>query len=143
MPTPEQTATLEAQIAQWREFLRRRQAIHAVDVAELEDHLRELVAALWGDAVVLPLAAVLGDDPARLDVAQAFEAVEDGVEHAVGPLHVAAGEFTDALQDRIPVAVVLGEDREHDRRGRGGDQVLVELHVAGRLRGADTLQYYT
>lgn len=48
MPTPEQTATLEAQIAQWRESLRRRQAIHAVDVAELEDHLREQVAALTG-----------------------------------------------------------------------------------------------
>lgn len=48
MPTPDQTATLEAQIAQWREFLRRRQAIHTVDVAELEDHLREQVASLTG-----------------------------------------------------------------------------------------------
>ena len=31
---------LEEQIDQWRSYLRRRQAIHAVDVAELEDHLR-------------------------------------------------------------------------------------------------------
>ena len=38
--------TLEEQIDQWRGYLRRRQAIHAVDVAELEDHLREQVAAL-------------------------------------------------------------------------------------------------
>jgi hypothetical protein len=37
---------LEEQIDQWRGYLRRRQAIHAVDVAELEDHLREQVAAL-------------------------------------------------------------------------------------------------
>ena len=37
---------LEEQIDQWRSYLRRRQAIHAVDVAELEDHLREQVAAL-------------------------------------------------------------------------------------------------
>jgi hypothetical protein len=40
---------LEEQIEQWRSYLRRRQAIHVVDVAELEDHLREQVAAL-GDA---------------------------------------------------------------------------------------------
>ncbi len=37
---------LEEQIARWRAYLRRRQAIHAVDVEELEDHLRGQVAAL-------------------------------------------------------------------------------------------------
>jgi hypothetical protein len=37
---------LEEQIAQWRTYLQRRQAIHSVDVEELEDHLREQVAAL-------------------------------------------------------------------------------------------------
>lgn len=37
---------LEAQIDQWRQFLHRRRAIHATDVAELEDHLRELVTDL-------------------------------------------------------------------------------------------------
>jgi len=37
---------LEEQIAQWRSYLRSRQAIHAVDIAELEDHLREQIAAL-------------------------------------------------------------------------------------------------
>ncbi len=31
---------------QWRSYLRRRQAIHSVDIAELEDHLREQVAVL-------------------------------------------------------------------------------------------------
>jgi hypothetical protein len=40
------TASLEEQIDQWRNYLRRRQAIHPVDVAELEDHLREQVAVL-------------------------------------------------------------------------------------------------
>jgi hypothetical protein len=39
---------LEEQIDQWRSYLRRRQAIHSVDVAELEDHLREQVAGLMG-----------------------------------------------------------------------------------------------
>ena len=38
--------SLEDQIGQWRSYLHRRQAIHSVDVAELEDHLREQVAVL-------------------------------------------------------------------------------------------------
>ena len=38
---------LEAQIAQWRAYLRRRrQAIHAPDVEELEGHLRDQLDAL-------------------------------------------------------------------------------------------------
>ena len=39
-------AILEEQIGQWRGYLLRRQAFHSVDVAELEDHLREQVARL-------------------------------------------------------------------------------------------------
>lgn len=46
MLTPEQSATLEMQIDQWRTYLNRRQAIHTVDVAELEDHLREQITGL-------------------------------------------------------------------------------------------------
>jgi hypothetical protein len=38
--------SVEEQIDQWRSYLRRRQAIHAVDVTELEDHLREQIAVL-------------------------------------------------------------------------------------------------
>jgi len=38
--------SLERQITEWRAYLRRRQAIEAVDVAELEDHLREQIAVL-------------------------------------------------------------------------------------------------
>ena len=38
--------SLEEQISQWRGYLRRRQAIHNVDVKELEDHLREQIARL-------------------------------------------------------------------------------------------------
>src|SRR5215217_5580127 len=40
------SASLEEQIDRWRSYLRHRQAIHSVDVAELEDHLREQVAVL-------------------------------------------------------------------------------------------------
>ncbi len=46
MSTPHDASGLEEQIGLWRSFVRRRQSIHAVDVAELEDHLREQVAGL-------------------------------------------------------------------------------------------------
>src|ERR671936_32937 len=46
MPTPDHAVSREEQIDQWRGYLRRRQAIHSVDVAEIEDHLREQVAVL-------------------------------------------------------------------------------------------------
>jgi hypothetical protein len=51
-------AALEIQIEQWRSYLRRRQAIHAADVEELEDHLREQMRAL-GDAGLAPDEAFL------------------------------------------------------------------------------------
>jgi hypothetical protein len=38
--------SLEEQIAQWRAYLRRRQALHGPDVEELEGHLRDQLAAL-------------------------------------------------------------------------------------------------
>ncbi|MGI9628364.1 MAG: permease prefix domain 1-containing protein [Longimicrobiales bacterium] len=45
--TPEDHGdALESQIAEWRDYLRRRQAIHSVDVDELEDHLRGQVGTL-------------------------------------------------------------------------------------------------
>ncbi len=39
-------ANLEERIGQWRQYLRRRQAVHSADVAELEDHLRSQIGAL-------------------------------------------------------------------------------------------------
>ncbi|HXG37275.1 MAG TPA: permease prefix domain 1-containing protein [Bacteroidota bacterium] len=46
MTSPGTDTSLEDQIDQWRSYLLRRQAIRSVDVKELEDHLREQVAAL-------------------------------------------------------------------------------------------------
>lgn len=46
MATVDRAPRLEEQIEQWRSYLRRRRAIHSVDVEELEDHLREQVAML-------------------------------------------------------------------------------------------------
>ncbi|MEE4276467.1 MAG: permease prefix domain 1-containing protein [Thermoleophilia bacterium] len=58
MPTTERPGALEEQIDRWRSYLRRRQAIHPVDIAELEDHLREQIAAL-SDAGLAPDEAFL------------------------------------------------------------------------------------
>ena len=58
MPAPDDSRVLEEQIDQWRSYLRRRQAIHSVDVAELEDHLREQIATLV-DAGLAPDEAFL------------------------------------------------------------------------------------
>jgi hypothetical protein len=46
MPAPDDAVSVEEQIARWRNYLGRRQAIHPVDVAELEDHLREQMVGL-------------------------------------------------------------------------------------------------
>jgi hypothetical protein len=58
MAAASDTVALEAQIDQWRSYLRGRQAIRAADVAELEDHLREQVAVLE-DAGLAPDEAFL------------------------------------------------------------------------------------
>jgi hypothetical protein len=46
MLTPGHAVSIEEQIDQWHSYLRRRQALHSVDVAELEDRLREQIAIL-------------------------------------------------------------------------------------------------
>ena len=69
MSTPPQAALLEEQIDQWRSYLRRRQAIHSVDVAELEDHLREQVEGL--------VAAGLATDEAFLVAVKRMGALDD------------------------------------------------------------------
>jgi hypothetical protein len=58
MPAPGDAVSVEEQIARWRGYLGRRQAIHSVDVAELEDHLREQIAVL-ADAGLAPDEAFL------------------------------------------------------------------------------------
>jgi len=57
---------LEERIEEWRTFIRRRQAVHSVDVEELEDHLRSQVkalneAGLDDDEAFLVAAKRLGD----------------------------------------------------------------------------------
>jgi hypothetical protein len=66
MTAPERNVALEDQIEKWRSFLRRRQAIQTVDIAELEDHLREQIdglteAGLSTDEAFLVAVKRMGD----------------------------------------------------------------------------------
>ena len=59
-------AAMEDQIAQWRQFLRRRRAIESGDIEELEDHLRSQVtllsdAGLAGDEAFLVAVKRMGN----------------------------------------------------------------------------------
>ncbi len=60
MSTVETEAQLEEQIARWRSYLRRRQALQPVDVAELEDHLRESIAGLRAGGLSAEEAFLVG-----------------------------------------------------------------------------------
>ena len=90
---------------------------------------RELRPSVLGEAVVLAPASGVGLAPLGGDKPLALEPVQYRVEHPVGPLQVAAREITDALDDRVTVAVSFGQDREHEGGGGGSDEVLTEFHT--------------
>ncbi|HZA51636.1 MAG TPA: permease prefix domain 1-containing protein, partial [Myxococcaceae bacterium] len=68
MASTNRDGRLEAQIAEWRSYFQRRQAIREVDVAELEDHLRGQVESLMGVG--------LGEDEAFLVAVKRMGAVD-------------------------------------------------------------------
>jgi hypothetical protein len=89
---------LEAQIDQWRGYVRRRQAISTADVAEMEDHLREQVADLT--------ATGLDDDEAFLVAVK-----------RMGNLDEVSREFAREHSDRLWKQLVLVPDTEGTSRG--------------------------
>jgi hypothetical protein len=113
MPAPERLASIEEQIGQWRSYLRRRQAVHAVDVAELEDHLREQITGL-------------------LDVGlRADEAFLVAVKR-MGSLDALSREFAREHSDRLWKQLVLvpSESEEAPKPGRTDAMVVFCLAVA-------------
>src|SRR5678815_4829904 len=88
MPDTGHAEELEVQVDQWRNYLRRRQAIHSVDVAELEDHLRSQIAAL--------VDAGLGTDEAFLVAMK-----------RMGNLDALSREFAREHSDRLWKQLVL------------------------------------
>src|SRR5215212_4019600 len=105
MPAPKDAVSLEEQIDRWRSYLRRRQAIHSSDVAELEDHLREQVAVL--------VDAGLATDEAFLVAVK-----------RMGSLDTLSREFAREHSDRLWKQLVLGGDDEQARPSGGWVEAL-------------------
>jgi hypothetical protein len=116
MPEPGEAVALEEQIDQWRSYLRRRQAIHSVDVAELEDHLREQVAGL--------MAAGLATDEAFLVAVK-----------RMGELDALSREFAREHSERLwkQLVVVPSESGEPRARTRTDSIVAFALAVAAAV----------
>jgi hypothetical protein len=106
-----QTVSLEEQIDQWRSYLRHRQAIHAVDVAELEDHLREQVAVLG--------EAGLATDEAFLVAVK-----------RMGNLDALSREFAREHSDRLWKQLVVAPSDAEDTPARARTDAIVAFCLA-------------
>jgi len=104
-------ASLEEQIDQWRTYIRRRQAIHSVDVTELEDHLREQVAGL--------VASGLGSDEAFLVAVK-----------RMGALDALSREFAREHSDRLWKQLVMVPSDSGEPQRWAGKDALVAVGVA-------------
>src|SRR5512145_1340724 len=111
MTTPGQASSLEDQIDQWRSYLRRRQAIHSVDVAELEDHLREHVAVLTD---------------AGLDTDEAFLVAVK----RMGSLDALSREFAREHSDRLWKQLVIAPDADAGAPRSTWTETLVVVSLA-------------
>jgi len=95
------TAILEERIGQWREYLRRRQAIHSSDVEELEDHLRSQIEALRG---------------AGLDEDEAFFVAVKRLGNLDGLSREFAIEYSERLWKQLVVSSRCNASRLADKR---------------------------
>ncbi len=111
MTGPGHEASLEEQIDQWRSYLRRRQAIHSVDVAELEDHLREQIAALLG-------AGLAGDEAFLVAVKR------------MGSLDALSREFAREHSDRLWKQLVVNPADAGEPRARVRTDAIVAFCLA-------------
>ena len=91
--------SLEEGIAEWRSYLRRRQAIHSVDADELEDHLRSQASAL--------VEAGLTEDEAFLIAVK-----------RIGELDALSREFAREHSERLWKRLVVAPDDGGTTRAR-------------------------
>ena len=110
MPNPDHAISLEEQIDQWRSYLRRRQAIHSVDVAELEDHLREQVTRLMN-------AGLAADEAFLVAVKR------------MGELDALSREFAREHSERLWKQLVVSSDAT-ERGVWGGTDALIAVCFA-------------
>jgi hypothetical protein len=102
-------ASLEEGIAEWRSYLRRRQAIHSVDADELEDHLRSQAGAL--------VKVGLTEDEAFLIAVK-----------RIGELDALSREFAREHSERLWKRLVVAN--EAGDGGIGGKEALVAVGLA-------------
>ena len=105
---------LEEQIAQWRAYLRRRQAVHGPDVEELEGHLRDQLTALT--------EAGLAADEAFLVAVK-----------RMGSLDALSREFARAHSERLWKQLVVSPDAAPADTSRNEMLVVLGLAVAAAL----------
>src|SRR6266511_4646077 len=106
---------LEEQIAQWRAYLRRRQALHDSDIEELEGHLRDQLTALTE-------AGLAGDEAFLVAVKR------------VGSLDALSREFGRAHSERLWKQLVMAPDVEKPAStGRAEILLVLSLAVAAAL----------
>src|SRR6478736_3893883 len=101
---------LEEQIAQWRTYLRRRQALHGPDVEELEGHLRDQLVALTD-------AGLTGDEAFLVAVKR------------MGSLDALSREFARAHSERLWKQLVMAPDAEKPAN-TARSEILVVLSLA-------------
>src|ERR671926_590658 len=111
MPAPGHGVPLEEQIDRWRSYLRRRQAIHSTDVAELEDHLREQVAVL--------VDAGLATDEAFLVAVK-----------RMGKLDALSREFAREHSERLWKQLVVVPSGSGEPRARARTDAIVAFSLA-------------
>jgi hypothetical protein len=111
MPASGHAVSLEEQIGQWRSYLRRRQTIHSVDVAELEDHLREQVTVL--------VDAGLATDEAFLVAVK-----------RMGDLDALSREFAREHSDRLWKQLVVVPSDSGEPRARARTDAIVAFCLA-------------
>src|SRR5437588_5375121 len=102
---------LEEQIAQWRAYVRRRQALHGPDMEELEGHLRDQLVALTQ-------AGLAGDEAFLVAVKR------------MGNLDALSREFARAHSERLWKQLVMAPDAPDESTNTGHVETLVVLGFA-------------
>ncbi|HUP40573.1 MAG TPA: permease prefix domain 1-containing protein [Vicinamibacterales bacterium] len=102
---------LEEQITQWREYLRRRQAVHGPDVEELEGHLRDQLAALTESGLT-------GDEAFLVAVKR------------MGSLDALSREFARAHSERLWKQLVIASDKSDEPADTKRNEIIVVVALA-------------
>jgi len=102
---------LEEQITQWREYLRRRQAVHGPDVEELEGHLRDQLTALTESGLT-------GDEAFLVAVKR------------MGSLDALSREFARAHSERLWKQLVIASDKTDQPTNTKRNEIIVVVALA-------------